>query len=129
MTDLYGGVETGGSWCVCALGTGPDRIEALERFPTAEPRETVARIVGFFERHGRPRALGLAAFGPIELDPRGSSWGTLGATPKPGWAGWPLGSSLREALTCRSSSRPTSPPPRWASSDGERARGARASAT
>jgi fructokinase len=98
MADLYGGVETGGSWCVCALGTGPGRLEALEKFRTAEPRETVAQIVGFFERHARPRAVGVAAFGPIELDPASAAWGTLGATPKPGWSGWPLGSSLRDAL-------------------------------
>jgi fructokinase len=96
--DLYGGVETGGSWCVCALGTGPDRLRAIETFPTAPPAETVARIEAFFARHGRPRAVGIAAFGPIELDPVSPDWGTLGATPKPGWAGWPLGPALRDAL-------------------------------
>jgi fructokinase len=69
MSDHYGGVETGGTWCVCALGAGPDQIEAIERFPTAEPRQTVADVVDFFTRHGRPRALGVAGFGPIELDP------------------------------------------------------------
>jgi fructokinase len=98
MNERYGGVETGGSWCVCALGAGPDRIEALEKFPTASPRETVAEVVDFFHRHGRPRALGVAAFGPIELDPASASWGTLGATPKPGWTGWPLGPALHDAL-------------------------------
>jgi fructokinase len=98
MNEYYGGVETGGSWCVCALGAGPDRIEAIEQFPTAEPRETVAGIVDFFERHGRPRALGVAGFGPIELNPASASWGTLGATPKPGWADWPLGPALHDAL-------------------------------
>ena len=98
MNERYGGVETGGSWCVCAVGAGPDQIEAIEKFPTAEPRETVAGIVGFFERHGCPRAIGVAAFGPIELDPAAAAGGTLGATPKPGWAGWPLGSALRDAL-------------------------------
>jgi fructokinase len=98
VADLYGGVETGGSWCVCALGTGPGRLEALEKFRTAEPRETVAQIAGFFERHPRPRAVGVAAFGPIELDTASAAWGTLGATPKPGWGGWPLGPSLRDAL-------------------------------
>jgi fructokinase len=98
MNERYGGVETGGSWCVCALGTGPDRIEAIEKFPTAEPPETVARIVAFFEHHGRPRALGVAGFGPIELDPAAPSWGTLGSTPKPGWSGWPLGPALRDSV-------------------------------
>jgi fructokinase len=98
MDKRYGGVETGGSWCVCALGAGPNRIEAIEKFSTTEPGETVAAIVGFFERHGRPQALGVAAFGPIELDRDSAAWGTLGATPKPGWSGWPLGPALREAL-------------------------------
>jgi fructokinase len=98
MNERYGGVETGGTWCVCALGAGPDQIDAIEKFPTAGPRDTVAGIVGFFERHGRPRAIGVAAFGPIELDPARASWGTLGATPKPGWSGWPLGPALRDAL-------------------------------
>jgi len=98
MNERYGGIETGGSWCVCALGTGPDRLETVEKFPTAEPRETVARITGFFERHARPRAIGVAGFGPIELDTGSPSWGTLGATPKQGWTGWPLGPSLRDAL-------------------------------
>jgi fructokinase len=98
MNERYGGVETGGSWCVCALGTGPDQIEAIEKFPTAEPPETVARIVAFFEHYGRPRALGVAGFGPIELDPAAPSWGTLGSTPKPGWSGWPLGPALRDSV-------------------------------
>jgi fructokinase len=98
LTQSYGGVETGGTWCVCALGAGPDQIEAIERFPTVEPRETVAAIVSFFERHGRPRALGVGGFGPIGLDPASASWGTLGATPKPGWTGWPLGPAVRDAL-------------------------------
>jgi fructokinase len=96
--ERYGGVETGGSWCVCALGAGPDRLDALEKFPTTEPHETIARMVEFFERHGRPRALGVAGFGPIELDTAAQDWGTLGATPKPGWSGARLGPSLRDAL-------------------------------
>jgi fructokinase len=98
MNERYGGVETGGSWCVCALGTGPDQIDAIEKFPTAEPPKTVARIADFFERHGRPRAIGIGAFGPIDLDSGSSTWGTVGATPKPGWSGWPLATSLRDAV-------------------------------
>ena len=97
MNERYGGVETGGTWCVCALGAGPDQIDAIEKFPTAEPGETVARIADFFSRHDRPRAIGVAAFGPIELDPARAAGGTIGPTPKPGWSGWPLGPALRDA--------------------------------
>ena len=55
MSELYGGVETGGTWCVCALGLGPDQIVAEERFRTGEPGPTLSRIVEFFE--GNPGAI------------------------------------------------------------------------
>lgn len=37
MSRLYGGVETGGTWCVCAVGTGRDDIAAEQQFPTTTP--------------------------------------------------------------------------------------------
>ncbi len=97
----FGGVETGGSWCVCAVGRGPTNLVAVEKFPTADPEETIARIVAFFTAPGRPRpaAIGVGAFGPVELDERSPRWGEiLATTPKRAWAGAPLGASLRAAL-------------------------------
>src|SRR5579884_4021861 len=85
MAELYGGVETGGTWCVCALGRGPDQIVAVQRFRTADPEPTLARIVEFFRRHPGARALGIGSFGPVDLDPRSSTWGHVTGTPKPGW--------------------------------------------
>jgi len=82
---LYGGVETGGSWCVCALGSGPDAIEAEEQFPTTDPPATLARIVEFFARRERPAAIGVGSFGPVDLDPASPTWGYVTTTPKPGW--------------------------------------------
>jgi fructokinase len=102
MTDvLLGGVETGGSWCVCALGRGPGELVAVEKFPTVGPAETIARIIGFFTDARRPRAaaIGIGAFGPIELDERSPRWGEIQAsTPKREWAGAALGASLRAGL-------------------------------
>ena len=98
---LLGGVETGGSWCVCALGHGPGELVARERFPTTDAEATIARIIAFFRDPGRPpaAAVGVGAFGPIELDERSPSWGELqSATPKRGWAGVALGASLRAGL-------------------------------
>lgn len=99
--ELLGGVETGGSWCVCALGYGPGELVATETFATGAPAETLARITGFFTDPARPRAaaVGIGAFGPLQLDERSARWGEiLGATPKPGWAGAALGPALRDAL-------------------------------
>ncbi|HET9123645.1 MAG TPA: ROK family protein [Solirubrobacteraceae bacterium] len=94
-------METGGSWCACALGRGPREILAVERFPTRGPEETIERIVAFFTGAGRPRprALGVGAFGPVELDESSPHWGELLATtPKRGWAGTAIGSLLRDRL-------------------------------
>lgn len=100
MTKLYGGVETGGTWCVCALGTGPGEMVAHDRFRTGSPDETLARIVAFFasDAHPAPAAIGLGSFGPVDVDPRSPTWGQVMTTPKPGWAHTPVASVLRDRL-------------------------------
>jgi fructokinase len=100
MSDIYGGVETGGTWCVCALGTGPDDLIAEETFRTAEPDETLQRITAFFTAEGRPRprAVGIGAFGPVDLHPESPTWGYVTTTPKPGWAHTAVGGVIRDRL-------------------------------
>ena len=94
----YGGVETGGTWCVCAVGTGPGEIEREEQFRTAGPAETIERIVGFFQVQPRPVAIGIGAFGPVDVDPRSPTWGYVTTTPKPGWRHVALAPVVRERL-------------------------------
>ena len=99
MAELLGGVETGGTWCVCALGTRPGELEALEEFPTGEPGPTLERIADFFTGSRTPAAVGVGAFGPLELDPESPAWGhVLATTPKPGWQDAPVGPALRDRL-------------------------------
>jgi fructokinase len=98
MSELYGGVETGGTWCVCALGQGPGAIEARETFRTAEPAETLQRIAAFFAAHPAPRALGIGSFGPADVDPESPTWGHVMNTPKPGWRHTAVAGLLRERL-------------------------------
>src|SRR5579884_3770827 len=98
MTKLYGGVETGGSWCVCALGRGPDQLVTEEEFPTAEPEPTLGRIVEFFRRHPGVAAVGIGSFGPVEPDPGSPRWGCVTTTPKPGWQHVAVAKPIREAL-------------------------------
>jgi fructokinase len=98
MADIYGGVETGGTWVVCALGTGPDDISAEETFATGEPGPTLERIAAFFERGPRPATIGIGSFGPVDLDPGSPTWGHVTSTPKPGWAHTPVAPVLAERL-------------------------------
>jgi fructokinase len=96
--QIFGGVETGGTWCVCALGTGPDDLLAHENFPTTSPHETLDRIAAFFEAHPSPAAVGVGSFGPVDLDPDSATWGSVTTTPKPDWQHTPVAPVLRERL-------------------------------
>jgi fructokinase len=97
---LVGGVETGGTWCVCAIGSGPGEIRDQTRFRTSTPEETIAGIAAFFtsDPDARPAAVGVGGFGPLDLDPRSPTWGSVTTTPKPGWQDVPLAPQLQERL-------------------------------
>ncbi len=88
---LLGGVELGGTKCVCLIGTGPDDIRAQTSIPTgADPAHTLGRIAELLRdwqvRHGPVRALGIASFGPINLSRQSPGYGFITSTVKPGWA-------------------------------------------
>jgi len=85
MHKLYGGMEGGGTKFVCAVGRGPDEIIAETRFPTAMPDETLDQAVAFFKKYPLA-AIGLAPFGPMDLNPASLGYGSITATPKPGWS-------------------------------------------
>jgi fructokinase len=93
-----GALETGGTTCVCAVGTGPSDIRAQERFPTTTPGEVLERVTRFFREAGPIAALGIGAFGPVDLHASSPTWGHVTTTPKPGWAHTPLAPALRDAL-------------------------------
>jgi fructokinase len=95
---VYGGIETGGSKWVCALGTGPDDIKAFETFSTTTPAETIARAVEFFHRDGSVAAIGIGSFGPVDQKPASRFWGHITSTPKPGWADTDIGPEVRRLL-------------------------------
>jgi fructokinase len=98
VTELYGGVETGGTWCVCAVASGPRDIRSHAVFRTGEPEPTLDRIAGFFAHGKRPAALGVGAFGPVDLDPESPTWGYVTTTPKPGWQHTSVARVLQERL-------------------------------
>ena len=102
----FGAVEAGGTKFVCAAGRGPLGSEASFRevIPTTTPEATLGSVVAFFERvvaaTGPLAGIGIAAFGPIDIDPRSATWGALLATPKAGWSGVSLFEPLRR-FGCR----------------------------
>ena len=88
---LYAGVELGGTKCVCICASGPDRIVTWKRIPTADPEPTLAAIATTLEAWqnelGPLDGVGIASFGPIELDRARPEFGRIVGTSKPSWSG------------------------------------------
>ena len=99
---LYGSIEAGGTKFLCAVSDGDGRVIAQTRIPTKHPQETLPLVCNFFEttsqQSGRLRSLGIATFGPVELDPSSSSYGQILATTKPGWKGANIVDPLKQKL-------------------------------
>jgi fructokinase len=94
---LSGGIEAGGAKFVCAVGGKPHTIQALASIPTTVPTETLQRVIDFFQPYAL-RSLGLASFGPIDLDRASPSYGRILSTPKLAWQGCPIVGTLQTAL-------------------------------
>ncbi|ATB34156.1 ROK family protein [Melittangium boletus] len=99
---LWGGIEAGGTKFVCAVGTGPDDIRAMERIPTTTPEATIGEALAFFQAQRRQlgplSALGIASFGPVELHPESPKYGFITSTAKPGWRDTDMLGAFRRAL-------------------------------
>jgi fructokinase len=104
METLYGGIEAGGTKFVCSVGTGPDDLRAEVTIPTArDSQQTIGQAIAFFEAQARTMplaAIGIASFGPIDLDPRSKTYGYITSTPKPGWRFADLVGPVRRAFGC-----------------------------
>jgi fructokinase len=95
---MLGGVETGGTKWRCAIGTEDGEMVQEEDLPTADPEETIGRAIEFFRSGARIDALGIAAFGPVDVGRSSPRRGCIGNTPKPGWSGVDLITPFRSAL-------------------------------
>jgi fructokinase len=88
---MIAGIETGGTKVLCGVvdPTAPTVLLESRRFPTTTPSETISSIESFLVEadatHGLD-ALGIATFGPVNVDPALPRYGWITGTPKPGWA-------------------------------------------
>ncbi|AKH41409.1 fructokinase [Altererythrobacter atlanticus] len=96
------GVELGGTKSIAVLADD-DRIVAREILPTLEPGSTLptinAILRGWWDE-APFAALGMASFGPLQLDPGREGFGTMLATPKRGWDGARIAEVLSAGLDC-----------------------------
>jgi fructokinase len=101
---FFGAVEAGGTKFVCAIGNERGDILAEERFPTAEPISTLTATQSFLRQRsealGTLAAIGVASFGPVELDKTSDRYGFIRRTPKAGWSGTDIAGILAREFSC-----------------------------
>lgn len=101
-TPRYAGIELGGTKAIAVLAEG-DVIVDRHSIATGGPIATLGALRAILDgwAESAPLAgLGIASFGPIQLDPRDPKFGQILATPKPGWTGAPVAAMLGDGLDC-----------------------------
>lgn len=94
-----GALEAGGTKMVCAIGDETGRIFEQVSIPTQTPDVTMPKLIDYFTGRG-VEALGVACFGPIELDKNSPQYGCITSTPKLAWRNYNIVSRLADALQC-----------------------------
>ncbi len=100
--NRYAGIELGGTKAIAVLAEG-DAIVERRSIATGEPIATLNALRAILDRWagaGALAGLGIASFGPIQLDACDPKFGQILATPKPGWTGAPVAAMLGEGLGC-----------------------------
>ncbi len=93
----YGALEAGGTKMVCVIGDEKGTIFEKAVIPTRSPDETLADIITFFKEKDIA-ALGIASFGPVDLDPTSETYGYITTTPKQGLGNCDIMGILKKSL-------------------------------
>jgi fructokinase len=94
-----GAIDAGGTKFLCGVGTADGEILEQIRIPTGEPVDTMERVVSFFRSHRQSlAAIGIASFGPLQLNPASPHYGYITSTPKTSWAYFDLLGAIRKAI-------------------------------
>ncbi len=96
----YGLVEAGGTKFVLGVAHSKDELLATHRIPTTTPAQTIGAMCDWFREQGPLTAIGIASFGPLDLDPASPGWGHITATTKPHWSNTDIAGPLKSVCGC-----------------------------
>ncbi len=93
----YAAIEAGGTKFRVAVARGRDII-ADTTIPTTTPNATLGATFEFLRGRDEITSVGIACFGPLDLDPSSPTYGAITDTPKPGWSNTMVLESVRNEL-------------------------------
>ncbi|PKM66448.1 MAG: fructokinase [Firmicutes bacterium HGW-Firmicutes-2] len=94
---MYGAIEAGGTKFVCAAVDEEMNILDQITVATLEPKQTMKEVIEFFKKNP-VKAIGIGAFGPIEISPTKENYGQILNTPKLAWRWFNMYKELSAAL-------------------------------
>ncbi len=99
----FGGIEAGGTKFNCIIAQDPEHILAECTIPTESPQVTLPEVIRFFKdnevKHDiHIEAMGVACFGPVNLDQNDPHFGSITSTPKVQWQNTPIIAQLKTAF-------------------------------
>ncbi len=98
----FGLIEAGGTKFMLGIADESHTITARHRIATTTPEEVLPAAIAWFREQGlQPAAaIGIASFGPLNLDRASPGWGHVTRTPKPHWNGADLVGPFASAFGC-----------------------------
>lgn len=96
----YAGIEFGGTKVVVLVADADSQIVARYRINTTTPEVTLAAVADVLEGYRPMQAIGIGAFGPVDINTRSASYGTILNTPKSGWQGVGLSDFFARHFCC-----------------------------
>lgn len=91
-SPLVAGIELGGTTCVAAVVRQDTPCTLAHRLDvaTTTPAETLGAITAWLDAQGPLAAIGVASFGPVDLDVLSDTYGSITTTPKENWRNFAL---------------------------------------
>ena len=81
---MYGGIELGGTKIICGYGDDENLLIEKISIPTTKPEETLNEVKKYFNNI-KLDSLGIASFGPVDLNEKSDTYGYITTTPKQYW--------------------------------------------
>lgn len=95
-----GAIEAGGTKFVCGIGTEKGKILEKKVIPTTSPEKTMKELAAFFKKSKYELSgIGVASFGPLEINPKSKQFGKVLETPKILWRGFNYFKYLKKAFS------------------------------
>ena len=100
---IVAAIDAGGTSFKCGLVRADGQVQHTFQIPTGSPDDTLAACIGgfksaFSDMDRLPAGLGLACFGPVDIDPNSAHFGVIRGAAKPDWQDTAIGPRLAEAL-------------------------------